>query len=276
MTDSPAPKPAKKKKPVKAVKAMSPPPDGCVWVVGASSGIGAAVAEKMARDGWTVVASARRENLLQDMADAHKKSLGKIIPLTLDATDLKAVHAATQTVQDKHGPIHRFIYCTGTYVPESVEDFSAAAFRDIVEVNLMGAVHCLEAVMPQMLQRKGGHIVLVSSVAGYRGLPTSLSYSSTKAALIALAESLKIDLDPHNVKMQVVCPGFVKTPLTDKNTFRMPFLMDVDEAARCFAEAMDRDEFEITFPKQFTTLVKLGSLLPYPLYFNSVKDLKKR
>jgi short-subunit dehydrogenase len=135
----------------------------------------------------------------------------------------------------------------------------------------MGAVNGIAAVLPRMIARRAGHIAIVSSVAGYRGLPSAAAYGASKAALINLAESLKPDLDKHGVRVSLVNPGFVRTPLTDRNTFPMPFLMEVDDAAAQFVAGLDKGKFEITFPRRFTFLLKLARMLPYALYFRLVK-----
>jgi short-subunit dehydrogenase len=146
-------------------------------------------------------------------------------------------------------------------------EFDAARFRAQVEVNLMGTVHMLEALLPAYLAARKGHVVVVSSVAGYRGLPTSAAYGATKAALNNLAESLKYDLDRAGVKLQLVNPGFVKTPLTDRNDFKMPFLMPVEKAVARMIAGLQTNRFEITFPRRFTWQLKLLRVLPYRLYF---------
>ena len=140
----------------------------------------------------------------------------------------------------------------------------------------MGAVNGLAAVLPRFIARRAGHVAVVSSVAGYRGLPSASAYGPTKAALINLCESLKPDLDRFGVKISVVNPGFVRTPLTDRNPFPMPFLMEVDDAAARLAAGLDTGKFEITFPRRFTYLVKLARILPYGLYFRLVKRATKR
>ena len=173
------------------------------------------------------------------------------------------------------GEIELCVSCAGTYSPFSAQDFSAEKFRRIIEVNLMGTVNVLEAVMPAMIARRSGHIAVVSSVAGYRGLPAASAYGASKAALINMCESLKFDLDRANVKLQLVDPGFVETPLTAQNNFKMPFLMKADAAARAFYRGLLSDRFEITFPKRFAWQLKFLRCLPYGAYFALVRRSTK-
>ncbi|WP_114395078.1 SDR family NAD(P)-dependent oxidoreductase [Oleisolibacter albus] len=246
------------------------PTDGIAWVTGASSGIGEHVALILAARGWTVAASARRGEVLADLA-RRAGGPGRILPLPLDITDPAAVRTAVAGLEAEHGPVALAVLNAGTYVPDSARTFSAEAFRQTVEVNLMGSAQCLEALLPGMIRRRLGQLVLVSSVAGYRGLPRSLAYGASKAALINLAESLKLDVERFGLKVQLVTPGFIKTPLTDRNDFPMPFLMPVEQAALRLVDALGQDRFEISFPRRFTFWLRRLRCLPYPLYFTLVR-----
>ena len=243
--------------------------DRRVWITGASSGIGRALALEMARDGWIVVASARKQQDLETLAAEAPE--GRIRPVPVDVTDEAAARVAVETIEAEIGAIDCAVLAAGTHIPTSVESFSVSDIRTLVEVNLMGVVNSVAAVLPGFEKRRAGHLVVVSSVAGYRGLPTAAGYGATKAALINFTESLKFDLDRWGVKTQLCCPGFVRTPLTDKNDFPMPFLMEPDAAARAFYAGMRRDGFEITFPKRFTILMKKLAALPYGLFFPFVR-----
>ncbi len=247
---------------------MTTPDDGCAWITGASSGIGRAAALRLARDAWRVVASARSVDVLEDMA---RGSGGRIIAQPCDVTDRDQVHATVAAIEAAHGPIALAVLSAGTFTPETVEDFSAEGFRKMVEVNLMGAVHSVEALLPHWRARRRGHLAIISSVAGYRGLPMSLAYGSTKAALINLCEGFKFDFDRLGLKVQVINPGFVKTPLTDKNEFPMPFLIEVDDAAERIVRGLRSDRFEIAFPGRFVYMLKWLRCLPYGVYFPLVK-----
>jgi NAD(P)-dependent dehydrogenase (short-subunit alcohol dehydrogenase family) len=235
-----------------------------VWITGASTGIGQAVALALARDGWTVAASARDGAALAVMAAA---SAGRIHAFPLDVTDEPAVLATHVSIEQALGAIDRVILSAGTHVPISAEHFDSGTFRKLVEVNLMGVVHCLGAALPGMIARRGGQIAIVSSVAGYFGMPTASAYGATKSALITMAQALKFDCDRHGVDLRVINPGFVKTPLTDRNPFPMPFLIGADEAARRIVEGLAGKHFEITFPRRFALILKLIRLLPYGWFF---------
>lgn len=242
------------------------PKDGFAWITGASSGIGAQVALDLAADGWTVLASARREDALRDVA-ARVLGPGRIIPLALDVTDGAAVKAALAGAVLEHGPLALAILNAGTYRPDEAKSLDPDVFADTIQVNIMGVVNGLASLLPAMIKRGKGQIVLVSSVAGYRGLPRSLAYGASKAALNNLAESLKLDVERYGIKVQLVCPGFIKTPLTDKNDFPMPFLMPVDKASARLVKGLKGNAFQITFPRRFTWPLQLLRCFPDALYF---------
>lgn len=246
------------------------PADGFAWVTGASSGIGEHVALALAAEGWTVLASARRADALAAVA-AKAKGPGRIIPWPVDVTDLEAVRARMGQAVDAQGPMALAILNAGTYKPDGAKGLDAERFGQTVGVNLMGTVNCLDALLPGMIARGKGHVVIVASVAGYRGLPRSLSYGATKAALINMAESLKMDVERYGLKTQLVCPGFIKTPLTDKNDFPMPFLMPVEKAAARMVAGLKSNRFQITFPRRFTLLLQLLRRFPDALYFMLAK-----
>lgn len=239
-----------------------------VWIVGASSGIGRALALEMARDGWTVAASARREEQLDELA--AEGPAGKIKPYPVDATDAEACAETAAKIEKQVGPITCAVFAAGTHLPQPLDDFKVEDFRKLLDINVGGVVNGIAAILPGFRARKAGHLVVVASVAGYRGLPQAPGYGATKAALINLTESLKFDFDHIGVKTQVVCPGFVRTPLTDKNPFSMPFLMEVEDAARDMYRGMKSNAFEVTFPKRFAYILKFLGLLPDWLYFKLV------
>jgi NAD(P)-dependent dehydrogenase (short-subunit alcohol dehydrogenase family) len=246
------------------------PADGVAWVTGASSGIGEATALRLARDGWTVVASARRADALDAVAAKAAGGRGRVVPLALDVTDLAAVRDAVAAVERGHGPVALAVLNAGTYVPDAAETFAAEEFRATHAVNVLGVANCLDALLPGMVGRKAGQVAIVSSVAGYRGLPRALAYSSSKAAAIALAESLRFDGQRLGIKVQVVNPGFVRTPLTDRNDFPMPFLMEVGDAADALVKGLGGDAFEIAFPAPFVFVMKRLAAMPDWLYFRLV------
>lgn len=254
-----------------------PAPFPTVWITGASSGIGRALALRLAREGSTVFASARSaEGLVELEAEAATRGVpGRILPLPVDVTDRDAVAAAVEAAR-ADAPIDLAVLNAGTYLPVDIKRFDAGRFETQVAVNLVGTANCLQALLPDMIARRTGRVALVASVAGYRGLPTGAAYGASKAALINLAESLRLELHGSGVSVQLVNPGFVRTPLTDRNDFRMPFLMPVDKAAERMARGFRTDRFEITFPKRFTWQLKLLRLLPYALYFPLVRWATRR
>jgi NAD(P)-dependent dehydrogenase (short-subunit alcohol dehydrogenase family) len=238
-----------------------------VWLVGASTGIGRATAEKLHSLGARVVVSARKADELERFTAAHPGSLA----LPLDATDRHAMRAAADTIVERYGRIDLAMYCAGYYRPMRATDFDLDDALRHDQVNYVGALHLLDAVLPVLLRQKSGHISLVSSVSGYRGLPKALAYGPTKAALINLAESLWIDLTDHGVGVSVVCPGFVETPLTAQNDHAMPALITAEEAARHIVDGWAAGQFELHFPKRFTLWLKLlRHLAPAP-YFGAVR-----
>jgi len=241
--------------------------EGCAWITGASGGIGEAVARRLVADGWQVAASARNREKLEALAE---QTQGRVTPYPLDITDIEAARATVRRIDQESGPISLAILNAGTFVPTEMESFTAEHFRDHVEINLMGTVNCLDPLVPLLMERRKGHIAVVSSVAGYRGLPRAAAYGCTKAALINLTECLKLGLDAYGIKVQIINPGFVRTPLTDKNDFPMPFLMEVEDAAEALVRGLSKTSFEITFPKKFTFWMKRLRGLPYSLYFPAV------
>lgn len=243
-----------------------------VWITGASSGLGKSLAEVMAQKGWQVAASARNEAELQALEDWSDSKKGQIHSYPCDITDAGSVETALANIRRDLGPIEMAVLNAGTHMPIKAVEFNAASFRKLIDVNLMGAVTCIDALLQDMVARQTGHIAVVASVAGYRGLATASAYGMTKAGLINMCEAMKPELDLENVKMQVICPGFVRTPLTDKNDFPMPFLMEPDAAAKAFYKGLMSRKFEIIFPWQMGLLMKTLRLLPNWLFFPLAKN----
>jgi NAD(P)-dependent dehydrogenase (short-subunit alcohol dehydrogenase family) len=244
-----------------------------VWITGAGKGIGRALALAMARGGAAVAASARTAADLESLAAEAGAAGGRIVPFALDVTDAAATAAVVAAVDRQLGPIGQAVLNAGTHLPVTAAAFSADPFRQLIETNLMGAVHGLAALVPRFVARRAGRIAVVASLAGYRGLPSAAAYGASKAALIALCEALRPDLERHGVVLQVINPGFVRTPLTDRNDFPMPFLIEADAAARRIVAGLRGDRFEIAFPRRFALLLKLLRCLPYPLYFAATRRL---
>lgn len=244
------------------------PAMGSAWVTGASSGIGRAVALRLADEGWTVWASARRDDKLRELASEHHN----IRPLVADVTDADGMAHAVSTIT-ADGPLALAILNAGAYHPMRAQTFSAETARHTFDVNVNGMINSLEPVMAHMIARRDGHIALTASVAGYRGLPRAAAYSATKAALIAMAEALAFDLIDLNVRISVINPGFVKSEATAQNTHRMPFLLETDDAARRIVEGLKRPGFEIAFPRRFAFLLRVIGALPNRWYFGVMRKL---
>lgn len=235
---------------------------GVAWITGASMGLGKALALRMAEAGWTVAVSARNESMLQTVGQEGASLGGAIHCYPLDITDSAAVVETVRSIEASLGPIDQAVLNAGSHKPTPAQTLNSDDFANLIALNLMGTVQCLEAVLPSMRQRHSGRIAIVASLAGYRGLPSAAAYGMTKAGLINMAESLRPELERDGIILQVVNPGFVKTPLTDRNDFPMPFLMEADEAARAFYKGLQSDRFEITFPKRFAYIMKFYRALP--------------
>jgi short-subunit dehydrogenase len=238
-----------------------------VWLVGASTGIGRAVAVALHARGAQVHVSARNQSAL----DALAAQCPGLSTISFDAVDSAAVHSAAHGLL-AGGALDLVVYCAGYYSAQRATDFQINEMTKHWQVNYVGALHLLDAVLPAMRGAGYGHISLVSSVAGFRGLPKSLAYGPTKAALINLAEGLYIDLQPLGLGVSVVNPGFVETPLTAQNGFKMPALISPDTAAQEMISGWERGEFEIHFPKRFTRWMKLLRVLPYRAFFKATKQ----
>jgi NAD(P)-dependent dehydrogenase (short-subunit alcohol dehydrogenase family) len=256
--------------------------DKTVWLVGASSGIGRATASALHERGATVYVSARNAPALHEWAAQHPgidtQGRSRAVVLPLDVTDAKAVQEAARVVGTRQ-PIDLVMYCAGHYRDLRAAHYSLEEMLKHQQINYVGALHVLDAVLPGMLVRAqavrpgAGHISLVSSVAGFRGLPKSLAYGPTKAALINLAETLYLDLHAQGIGVSIINPGFVETPLTAQNDFAMPALITPEQAAQAILRGWAKGDFEIHFPKRFTRWLKLLRLLPYRWYFPLVRKL---
>jgi short-subunit dehydrogenase len=227
-----------------------------IWVTGASSGIGAALARELAERGAHVAVSARREQELAAVAGDRMT----VVPV--DVTDRSATVAAGQAVRAALGGLDVAVLNAGTWSRFVVDPWDSRLFAEHLEVNVLGTVHSLEAVVPAMLAAGHGRVVGVASVAGYRGIPGSEAYNAGKAALINLFESLRGSLAGRGVVVQTVNPGFVRTPMTDRNRFPMPFLVEPEVAARTIADGIARDRAEIVFPLPMAVAMKLARLVP--------------
>jgi len=242
-------------------------------VTGASSGIGAEVAQRLAAEGYRVIAIARRASELAALAGAAAAKGHTIIGIHGDVTDRAAMQAMLEDVEQKYGPVALAFLNVGTYFPDSENDIGGDGFRKTFDVNVNGAINLIGPLVRVMKLRGRGQIAVNGSVAGYGGLPRSIAYSASKAALIAMCEALKFDFDKIGITIQLVSPGFVKTPLTDKNAFPMPFLIPVEEAGQRITDGFRTGGFEIAFPRRFALILKALNMLPYSAYFAVVKKM---
>jgi short-subunit dehydrogenase len=242
------------------------------WITGASSGIGRELALQLARSGVTVAVSARSREALASLAASH----ANIHAYPLDVTDDAAVIQTVQAIERAHGPIDLAVLNAGIWQPVKVQELQVQPFAEAMAVNYLGVVRGLAAIVPGMIARGSGQIALVSSVAGYRGLPRGGAYVASKAALIGLAECLYPELREKGVALSLVNPGFVKTPMTDRNDFPMPFIIGVEDAAARIIRGLKAKRFEIAFPLRLVMLLKLGRVLPYRLYFWLIRRMYGR
>lgn len=238
-----------------------------VWITGASTGIGRELALQLAQAGVRVAASARTAAKLDELALLNPG----ILAVPLDVTDRKAVAAAHARIVSEIGPLDLCILNAGLWDPMSASDYDAARSALSMDVNYGGICNALESVLPPMLARGSGHVALVASVAGYRGLPKAAAYAPSKAAVISLAEVLKFDLEKRGIAISLINPGFVETPMTAVNDFPMPYMIQASDAAQRILAGLTAKKFEIAFPWQLTGALKALRVLPYFLYFRAVR-----
>jgi len=244
-----------------------------IWITGASSGIGKAVAIKFAENGWIVAASARRENLLNELKEINEN----IHPFPLDVTDIDKCKLVASSIINQFKNIDVCLFGTGMHDPKSEKKFNLEKVREIMEVNYFGTMNSINSIYDYFSEKKNGQISIISSVAGYRGLPAAGAYCASKAALTSFTESLNFDMQMKNVRVSLVSPGFIKTPMTDQNDFPMPMIKSPEFAANEIYKGLTvKKSFEIHFPKAFTYFLKFLQILPSRLYFKLVsKGMKK-
>ncbi len=238
-----------------------------VWIIGASTGIGKALADALLAKGARVAVSARRAEVLEDAFGKQPNALR----LPLDITDNQSMAAALESIHHSWGGLDLGIIMAGTYRAMRAWDLNDEAIRDMMQTNVYGAMNASALLSKYFLKQGTGHVSIVSSVAGYRGLPKALVYGPSKAAMINFAETLYMDLSEKGIGVSVVNPGFVKTPLTAGNDFKMPHLIEPEEAATSMIKGYEAGDFEIDFPKAFTRQLKFLRLLPYGMYFKLIK-----
>ena len=243
-----------------------------IWITGGSTGIGKALAIKFSNEGWNVAISARREELLAELSDKHKN----ITSFPLDVTDRVKCAEVFDKIKEKYNEIDICFFSTGTWNPKKEKEIDVEQMEEVFKINFFGTVNSIKAVEQYFREREKGIITIVSSIAGYRGLPNSTGYGPSKSALNNLAESLYFDFKKHNVRVCLVSPGFIKTPMTDKNDFKMPFLKTPEFAAdQIYDGLIDKNVFEIHFPKALTLTLKFLSFLPSKIYFKLVGRMTK-
>ena len=230
------------------------------WIVGASEGIGLALAEKMSEAGASLVLTARNKTRLKEIASTLPND-AEVLPL--DITDLNAVRQSVELLKNVDG----FVFCAGQYWPMPAENWNIEKLKSMIDVNLIGALHTLDVILPIFIAKNRGHLVFTGSLAGYRGLPGALGYGSSKAAIVNLSETLRYDLKGTAIKVQLINPGFVKTRLTDKNEFKMRQIMSPEVAAEKMFCNMNKNNFSSSFPAPFSWLFRASQLLPDSIYF---------
>lgn len=238
-----------------------------VWITGASSGIGLELARAMDGRVNAVAISARSADTLRDIALAS----ASIRDVPLDVSDETAVSSTVAEIEEKYGPIDLAVLNAGVWHLTEPGKIDVAAIRQAIEVNFLGTVNCLGALVPRMVERGAGHIAVTASVAGYRGLPRAMAYGPTKAALINLVEGLRSELEPLGITVSVINPGFVDTPLTRDNPFPMPAMMESDEAALRMLDGLVKKRYEIIFPRRFVYAMKLLRILPNAAFFALIR-----
>lgn len=247
-----------------------------VWIIGASSGIGEALARELSAQGATLALSARRKKVLDELKASLKNKHGAVQHkvFALDVTDAQLANKTAQAIRTAFGKVDRIAFFSAAYTPMKLDALDKKIIRQIVEVNLLGALHTISAVLPIFKSQQHGQIALCGSVAGYIGLPGGQPYSLTKAGVINLAESLKGEC-PDFIDVKLISPGFVRTGLTDKNDFDMPMIISTKQAGKAIANGLLTNNFEVHFPKRFTIWLKLLNLLPYWLMLKITKKFNK-
>jgi short-subunit dehydrogenase len=243
-----------------------------IWITGASSGIGKSLAKKFAEQNWKVAVSARRKELLDELAQNEN-----ISSFPLDVTDDNLVKTAFSNILNEFKELDLCVFCSGAYDPKLEKEINKEQIKKIMNINFFGVLNCIEIVENYFKNKKEGHISIVSSVAAYRGLPNSSGYGPSKAALTNLTESLYFDFKKHGVRISLISPGFIKTPLTSQNTFNMPFIKTPEFAANKIYSGLTKGSaFEIHFPKELTLILKILRILPYRIYLFLVNRFIKR
>jgi short-subunit dehydrogenase len=240
--------------------------NGVTFLTGASSGLGWALAPLLAKDGDAVALAARREAPLQELGERIRAAGGRAMPIACDVNDRASVKAAVQRCESELGPVTRLVANAGIGGPTPAAKFDAFRAEEIIHTNILGAIYSIDAALPGMLQRGAGHIVGICSLAGFRGIPGTSAYCASKAGLMTLLDSFRIELRPRGIFVTTICPGYVKTELTAGRKIKMPFLMELDDAARSIHSAIRKRKRLHLFPWPLALFVRFGRLLPAALY----------
>ena len=241
------------------------------WIIGASSGIGKSLAQLLAKNNWQVAISSRNQDALQLIADQYPN----IYPCALDITDKDILEQSKDKILKEFGSIDVLFLNAGDYTPMPLDEFDPLLFDKLMAINFHGVVNGLNTILPYMKNKQAGEIYITGSLAGYRGLPKAAPYNTSKAAVISLAESLYLELKQQGISIRLISPGFVESPLTNKNDFNMPFIISPDKAAEYIYKELPHSNFEIAFPKRFSLIMNFLRLLPYRLYFVLTKSSLK-
>jgi len=242
--------------------------DKTIWITGASSGIGKSLAIKFANEGWKVAVSARRESLLKELSDKYPNI--ELFPL--DVTDSNKCNSVFKDIVEKYENVEICVFGTGIHDPNSEKEFNLEKIKKIMEVNFFGTMNSINSIYDYYKKKKSGQISIISSVAGYRGLPAAGAYCASKSALTSFAESFYFEMKRKNVRVSLVSPGFIKTPMTDQNDFPMPMIKSPEFAAeQIYLGLIKKKGFEIHFPKAFTYFLKFLRILPHSIYFKLVE-----
>lgn len=244
-----------------------------VWLIGASSGIGEACAIALIEAGAKIAISSRRVERLNQIASFGKSD--QVFVLPLDVTNTTQLENAYQSLLSDWGGLDLLLFVSGIYIPLRADNFDIKAAQQTIDANLLGPMRAVALVLPQMLKEHAGHIAIVGSVAGYSGLPKALAYGPSKAAIINFCETLYYDLLPKGVSVHMISPGFVATEATAQNDFEMPALISAEVASKEILLGIQKGEFDIHFPKQFSGFLKFLRILPYPIYFWIVRRFVK-
>jgi short-subunit dehydrogenase len=246
------------------------------WIIGASNGIGEELAYKYSSCGYNLMISSRNKDKLQEIShqiNKEKNDKQKILVSALDVCNIFSLQNSYQEFLEKIGNLDLVIFCSAIYNPTTAINFDLKTAIETIDVNLKGAINLLHVILPKMVESKNGHIAFLASVAGYRGLPQSFAYGASKAGLINLCEGIYHELKNQNINLSVINPGFVKTRLTDKNKFKMPFILTPKQAAEEIFLGIEAKKFEIHFPKKFTYFLKLLRIMPNWLFLSIIKKI---